>query len=58
MGACKSYCMNFDSFLVDLLFTLRIVRLNPLQVFYWYSFSGLSYHCVIYFSAALHDMII
>ena len=37
--------------------TLRIARLNPSQVFYRFGFPGLSYHCVIYFSIALHDMI-
>ena len=37
-------------------FTLRIVRLNPPQVFtVW--FPGSSYHCVIYISTVLHDMI-
>ena len=43
---------------MDLLFTLRIVRLNPPQVFYWFSFLGSSYYFVIYFSVALHDMIV
>ena len=34
VGACKSYCMNFDSFkIVDFLFTLKKARLNPPQVF-------------------------
>ena len=37
-------------------FILRIDRLNPPQVFtVW--FLGSSYHCVIYISTALHDMI-
>ena len=37
-------------------FTLRIVRLNPSQIFtVWFPRS--SYHCVISFSTALHDMI-
>ena len=37
-------------------FTLRIARLNPPQVFtVW--FPGSSYHCVIYISTALLDMI-
>ena len=37
-------------------FTLKIVRLNHSQVFIvWFPRS--SYHCVIYISAALHDMI-
>ena len=30
-------------------FTLRITRLNPLQVFYWFGFPGLSYCCILYF---------
>ena len=54
----KFYCTNFNSFIVDLLFTLRIVRLNLPQVFYRFGFLGPSYHCVLYFSAALHDMIV
>ena len=29
-------------------FILRIVRLNPLQVFYWFGFLGSSYLCVLY----------
>ena len=34
VGACKSYCMNFDSFkIVNSRFTLRITRLKPLKVF-------------------------
>ena len=43
---------------MDLLFTLRIARLNPPQVFYQLGFLGLSYRFVIYFSAAIHDMIV
>ena len=54
----KLYCTNFNSFIVDLLFTLRIAKLNLPQVFYRYDFPGPSYHCVLYFSAALHDMIV
>ena len=42
-------------FLVDLLFTLRIVSLNPLQVFYRFGFPGLSYrHVFFLFSIAIH----
>ena len=54
----KFYCTNFNFIIVDLLFTLRIARLNLPQVFYWFAFPGPSYHCVLYFSAALHDMIV
>ena len=43
--------------LVDLLFTLRIARLNPPQVFYWFDFPGLSYSCVFYFPLLYIDMI-
>ena len=43
---------------MDLLFTLRIVRLNPPQVFYRFGFPGSSYRFVIYFSVVLHDMIV
>ena len=58
VGDCKSYCMNFDSFkIVDLLFTLRIARLNPLQVFTGLV-SWVIISCVFYISAALHDMIV
>ena len=45
----KFYCTNFNSFIVDLFFTLRITRLNPPQVFYRFGFLGLSYRCVLYF---------
>ena len=44
-------------FLVDLLFTLRIVRLNPPHVFYLFGFPGLSYCCVFYFPLLYIDMI-
>ena len=57
VGACKSYCMNFDSFNNGFKFTLRIARLNPPQVFTdlvsWVIIS-----CVFYISATLHDMIV
>ena len=57
IGACKSYCMNFDYFQDSgFKFTLRIARSNPPQVFTglvsWVIISS-----VIYLSAALHDMI-
>ena len=38
-------------------FTLRIARLNPPQVFYWFGFPGLSYRVFFIFPHYLHDMI-
>ena len=59
MGACKSLLYELRFFQDSgFKFTLRIVRSNPPQVFYRFGFPGLSYRCVIYFSAALHDMIV
>ena len=51
---CVSSFVNFNSIIVNL-FTLRIVRLNPPQVFYletvgFISFPGSSYYCLLYFS--------
>ena len=53
----KSYC-KLQFFIVDFLFTLRIARLNLPLVFYRFGIPGSSHRCVIYFSAALHDMIV
>ena len=55
MGACKSYCMNFDY--SGFKFTLRIAKLNPPQVF-TSLVSWVIISCVFYISAALHDMIV
>ena len=49
VGACKSYCVNFNSF--------KIARLNPPQVFTGLV-SWVIISCVFYISAALHDMIV
>ena len=49
VGACKSYCVNFNSF--------KIARLNPPQVFTGLV-SWVIIFCVFYISAALHDMIV
>ena len=58
VGACKSYCMNFDSFkIVNSRFTLRITRLKPLKVFTGLV-SWVIISCVFYISVALHDMIV
>ena len=51
----KSLLCKLQFFHSGFSFTLRIVRLNPSQVFYWFGFSGLSYCCVFYF---LHFTII
>ena len=58
MLVVKVAIVKLRFFLVDLLFILRIARLNPPQVFYWFGFPESSYHCVIYISATLHNMII
>ena len=54
----KSLLCKLQFFHSGFSFTLRIARLNPSQVFYRFGFPGLSYRCVIHFSAALHDMIV
>ena len=43
---------------MDLLFTLRIDRLNHSQIFYQFGFPKSSYYCVFLSSAALHDIIL
>ena len=53
----KTLIVKLRFFLVDLLFTLRIARLNPPQVFYRFGFFGLSYRCVLYFPLLYIDMI-
>ena len=57
MLVVKVTIIKLRFFLMDLLFTLRIARLNPPQVFYRFSFLGLSYRCVFYFPLLYIDMI-
>ena len=46
----KSLLCKLQFFYSGFNFTLRIARLNPPQVFYWFGFPGLSYCCILYFS--------
>ena len=46
----KSLLCKFQFFHSGFSFTLRIVRLNPPQVFYQFGFPGSSYLCVFYIS--------
>ena len=49
MLVSKSLLCKLQFFHSGFSFTVRIVRLNPPQVFYRFGFLGLSYCCVLYF---------